>query len=133
LFSYYLPLMTENQRLKILMQKLGFKTQASFADAIELKPGTLSDILRQKSGVGVSAKTKRILEKSYNVNIDWLENGIGPITNPTIEAEPLYIAADPTDPDNNGEKFEELPNGLIRMRVKIVPQSATKVIIFFLR
>lgn len=69
--------MTENQRLKILQKLLGFKTQVLFADALNLKPGTLSDILREKEGVGVSAATKRILEKSYNVNIDWLETGIG--------------------------------------------------------
>jgi transcriptional regulator with XRE-family HTH domain len=69
--------MTENQRLKILFRELKFKTQAQFAEAIGLKPGSLSDILREKPGVKVSANTKNKLEKSYNVNIDWLETGKG--------------------------------------------------------
>ncbi len=68
---------TENQRLKFLMHELGFKTQSSFAKSLKMKAGTLSDIFRQKEGVGVSDRTKRILENSYNVNIDWLETGQG--------------------------------------------------------
>ncbi|SMC46295.1 Phage repressor protein C, contains Cro/C1-type HTH and peptisase s24 domains [Pedobacter africanus] len=63
------------------MRELEFKTQKSFADALKLQPGTLSDIFREKPGVGVSSNTKRILENSYNVNIHWLETGDG---EPTI-------------------------------------------------
>lgn len=121
--------MSENQRLKILMKELGFTKQFQFAEAIELKAGTLSDILRGKVGVGVSDKTKRILEKSYNVNIDWLETGEGNIrldkkTNPRLEAEPIHLASDPNDFDNDGTRFEELADGTIRMRIPIIPHKA---------
>ncbi len=74
--------MTENQRLKIIQGGLGFKTQVSFARALKLTSGGLSDILREKGGLGVSGTIKRILENSYNVNIDWLENGVGDMFKP---------------------------------------------------
>jgi len=44
--------------------------------------------------------------------------------NPRIEAEPLYIAADPNDFDNDGSKFEDLGNGMLRFRFPVVPIKA---------
>ncbi|MFD2961577.1 MULTISPECIES: hypothetical protein [Olivibacter] len=61
------------------MDKLGFKTQASFAAALGIKSGTMSDILRGKPGVGVSSKIKRVLENTYNVSMDFLEDNIGDV------------------------------------------------------
>lgn len=43
---------------------------------------------------------------------------------PRLEAIPLHLAGDPADHDNDGSRFEELPDGTIRMRVPIVPDKA---------
>ena len=71
--------MTENQRLKIIQKKLSFNSQADFAKALGIKQGSLSDIYREKKGVGVSDSIKMKLEKEYSINIDWIEKGEGEI------------------------------------------------------
>lgn len=71
--------MTENQRLKIIQKKLSFNSQAEFAKALGIKQGSLSDIYREKKGVGVSDSIKMRLEKEYSINIDWIEKGEGEI------------------------------------------------------
>lgn len=74
--------MTENERLKILQSELGFSSQAKFAEKLHLKQGSLSDIYRGKGGIKVSDSIKRILEKEYSINIDWLEKGEGEMQKP---------------------------------------------------
>ena len=69
--------MTENERLAILQGELGFHNQTEFAAALGKKQGTLSDIYRQKGGVGVSKSIKSILRQKYGVNVGWLETGEG--------------------------------------------------------
>ncbi|PWS28156.1 hypothetical protein DHW03_11435 [Pedobacter yonginense] len=67
--------MTEIQRLKIIIDKLNFKTQKDFAQSLNIQPGSLSDILRERVGVSTAIKDRLFLK--FNVNIDWLENGVG--------------------------------------------------------
>jgi len=69
--------MTENQRLKKIMAMLHFKTQNDFAKALNLKAGSLSDVFREKDGMGVSNAIKDRLEFMYGVNREWLTNGTG--------------------------------------------------------
>lgn len=69
--------MTENQRLKEIQKVLKFSSQEKFAQILGIKQGSLSDIYRSKDGIGVSSSIKRILEKEYSINIDWLETGEG--------------------------------------------------------
>ena len=71
--------MTENQRLKIIQKELSFNSQADFAKALGIKQGSLSDIYREKKGVGVSDSIKMKLEKEYSININWIETGEGEI------------------------------------------------------
>jgi bacteriophage CI repressor helix-turn-helix domain len=71
--------MTENQRLRIIQKELSFNSQAEFAKALGIKQGSLSDIYREKKGVGVSDSIKMKLEKEYSINIDWIETGEGEI------------------------------------------------------
>lgn len=71
--------MTENQRLKIIMKELGYAKQKDFAVALNVQPGSLSDILREKEGVGVSNNIADKLEILFNVNKEWLKTGIGPV------------------------------------------------------
>jgi phage repressor protein C with HTH and peptisase S24 domain len=68
---------TENQRLKILMKELGFKTQTEFAEKLEIEQGTLSGILTGKTGKGVSSHIKAKLKLLFKVNISWLNSGEG--------------------------------------------------------
>jgi transcriptional regulator with XRE-family HTH domain len=67
--------MNENQRLKNLMELLHFKTQKDFAAALNIQQGSLSDILRER--VNVSNAIKDRLEMKFDVNLTWLEDGIG--------------------------------------------------------
>lgn len=69
--------MTENQRLKIAMELLNFKTQTEFAKALRIQPGSLSDIFRGKDGMGVSNAIKDRLEFLYGINREWLGTGKG--------------------------------------------------------
>lgn len=68
--------MTENQRLKIIIKELNLN-QKDFAYRLGIQPGSLSDILRAKGGLKISASVKYKLHQNLHVNIDWLENGIG--------------------------------------------------------
>lgn len=74
--------MTENQRLKEIQKVLKFSSQEKFAQILGIKQGSLSDIYRSKDGIGVSSSIKRILEKEYSINIDWLETGEGEMLKP---------------------------------------------------
>ena len=69
--------MTENNRLKELQGRLGFSSQSDFAKKLGIKQGSLSDIYRGKKFVGVSDSIKRILDKEFSINIEWLETGNG--------------------------------------------------------
>jgi transcriptional regulator with XRE-family HTH domain len=89
--------MTENERLKVIMDKLHFKTQNEFAEKLNIKAGSLSDVLRAKDGMGVSNAIKDRLELLFNVNREWLANGIGepflkkgPIISEAKEGVPFY-------------------------------------------
>ena len=46
------------------------------------------------------------------------------IRKPRLEAIPQRLASDPNDFDNDGTRFEELPDGTIRMRVPVIPHKA---------
>ena len=57
------------------MDLLDFKTQKDFAAALNIKQGSLSDILRERINVSNAIKDK--LEMKFDVNLSWLENGTG--------------------------------------------------------
>lgn len=71
--------MTENERLKSLQKILNFTSQVQFAQKLGIQQGSLSDIYRAKDGIKVSDSIKRILDKDFSINIDWLETGKGGI------------------------------------------------------
>jgi len=75
--------MLPNDRLTKLRESLGYN-QAEFAELIELKQGSLSDIERKRVNsngkiTGVSQKILRILEERFNVNTDWITKGEGEV------------------------------------------------------
>ncbi len=69
--------MTENERLREIQKALGYTNQTAFANVFGIKQGSLSDIYRSKNGIKVSDSIKRILDKDFSINIDWLETGEG--------------------------------------------------------
>jgi len=89
--------MTENQRLKIIIDKLNYKTQKDFAEKLNIQAGSLSDILRGKGGMKVSNAIKDKLTLMFNVNQEWLTTGVGepflkkgPIISETKEGVPYF-------------------------------------------
>lgn len=72
---------TENERLRHLMKVLNFSNQTEFAVKLGMTQGGLSNVFVSKKGIGVSDTIKRILEKEYSINIEWLETGAGSILN----------------------------------------------------
>lgn len=79
--------MNENERLKELQKALNFSSQKKFADALGIKQGSLSDVYRGKSGIGVSDSIKKVLEKEYSINIKWLESGTGEMLKSEAKSE----------------------------------------------
>lgn len=136
--------MTENQRLKIIRTELRL-TQQQLADVVGLKQGSYADVERGK--VKVSGEIKRILEKEYSINIDWLETGEGhiykanekgvlhspkqpnfykalPQKQPRLEATPVSLHPHNDDDETGNAKFVFAPDGTMGMRVPIVPIKA---------
>lgn len=108
--------MTENQRLKELQKLLNFKSQAEFATALGIKQGSLSDIYREKKGIGVSDSIKMKLHKDYSINIEWLETGVG---------EPKITIQDNQNSDNN---VNNNMNGNFKGNVTITHNDFTKMV-----
>ncbi|TKC10418.1 DNA-binding protein [Pedobacter polaris] len=89
--------MTENERLKLIIDKLHFKTQKEFAVKLNIQSGSLSDIIRGKGGMKISNAIKDKLTFMFNVNQEWLTEGIGepflkkgPIVSETKEGVPYF-------------------------------------------
>ncbi|WP_051666247.1 S24 family peptidase [Pedobacter sp. R20-19] len=81
--------MTELDRFKSLMDILNFRTQRDFAVALNIKDGSMSDIVRGR-GNSISAFIKDRLAYRLNVNIEWLETGVG---EPLMKSGPVISEA----------------------------------------
>ena len=93
--------MTENKRLKELQKELSFKSQVEFADFLGIKQGSLSDIYREKKGIGVSDSIKMKLEKEFSINIDWLKTGEGEMIKKEINIDNSQVNAQNSVIGNN--------------------------------
>ncbi len=93
--------MTENQRLKEIQKKLSFNSQAEFAEFLGIKQGSLSDIYREKKGIGVSDSIKMKLEKEFSINIDWLKTGEGEMIKKEINIDNSQVNAQNSVIGNN--------------------------------
>lgn len=93
--------MTENQRLKMVQKELSFNSQAEFAEFLGIKQGSLSDIYREKKGVGVSDSIKIKLEKEYSININWLETGEGEMIKKEVNIDNSQVRANNSVIGNN--------------------------------
>ena len=93
--------MTKNQRLKEIQKKLSFNSQAEFAEFLGIKQGSLSDIYREKKGIGVSDSIKMKLEKEFSINIDWLKTGEGEMIKKEINIDNSQVNAQNSVIGNN--------------------------------
>jgi transcriptional regulator with XRE-family HTH domain len=108
------------KRLKLVRLALG-KNVTDFADMLEIKQGSLSDIEGLKKKVGVSKAIRAKLFEKLNVNKQWFETGKGDMFCATIQDQLLKGVIDKyhprsqdntkTDPDNLLE-VEELKRKL---------------------
>lgn len=79
--------MTENQRLKLIMDRFHFKSQSAFAAKLGIQPGSLSDVLRAKNGIGVSRALRERLVRTLNINPEWIQTGNGEMLLPGFAQE----------------------------------------------
>lgn len=121
-------------RFKEVRNKLELN-QVEFAELTKIKQSHISAI--ERGSKNITAGILLMLEDKININRKWIESGegqmfkngdnsppISPQSNPRLEAEPLHLASDPNDYDNDGAKFEDLGDGILRMRIKVVPVKA---------
>lgn len=122
-------------------------TQKELAEIIQVDKGNLSKIISGKSGVSndvayrikeklgidmaADAVLKKAVKKIFKNNKEpyVAANYISEAREPVqpylrLEAKPLHLSSDPNDYDNDGSRFEELPDGTLRMRVPIIPHKA---------
>ena len=102
--------MTENQRLKEVQKQLSFGSQAEFAEFLGIKQGSLSDIYREKKGVGVSDSIKMKLEKEYSININWLETGKGEMIKKEVNIDNSHVKANNSVIGNKGDVIISFSN-----------------------
>lgn len=124
--------MTENQRLKFIINSLNL-TQKAFSEAIGIKQGSLSDVLRQKNGLKVSESIKFKLENLYSINRTWLETGEGEMfitTNTLKETSRKTISNARLIGDfhateyEDGSRFRQIGPGIFTMKVELVTEKA---------
>lgn len=66
-----------------------------------IKQGSLSDIYREKKGIGVSDSIKMKLEKEFSINIDWLKTGEGEMIKKEINIDNSQVNAQNSVIGNN--------------------------------
>lgn len=102
-----------NERLKELRKALGFKNQQDFADALNIKRGTIAnyEIGRNEP---IDAVVTLICSK-FNVNEQWLRYGEGEMfLNKTLEQELIDFTANMLIGEN-AEFKKRLISGLARL------------------
>jgi transcriptional regulator with XRE-family HTH domain len=99
--------------LKKLRTEKGI-SQQELADITGIPKGTIGRL--EASGAAISkVEVLNSLNQYFKIESN---------SNPRLEAVPLRLASDPNDYDNDGTRFEELPDGTIRMRVPVIPDKA---------
>src|SRR5690606_16619907 len=120
-------MLNASERLKEILKHTGLKYN-SLAKRIGLKRSQNLYDIRDGKIQNISFELASMIGSEFpEFNGDWLLRGEGEMLSdkkPRFEANPLHLASDPHDFDNDGSRFEELPDGTLRMRVPIIPQKA---------
>ncbi|WP_219223353.1 S24 family peptidase [Pedobacter antarcticus] len=98
------------------------KHKISAVKAAEILGVTRQTIYQYYGSSNLTRETVNNILTKFNVT----ENEVFALSmeKPKIEAKPLHLSADPNDYDNDGSRFEELPDGTLRMRVPVIPFKA---------
>lgn len=124
--------MSENERLREVQKFLGFSSQAEFAKIFGMQQGSISDVYRAKNGVGVSSAIKRVLEKDYSINIEWLETGEGEMlksSEPATPAPLVYgdiVLPPPIDGRLVADDAESFGRAMRQYGGELVPEYSTE-------
>jgi len=105
------------------------KTQAELAKIIRVDKSAISKIESEKEIKRIpTLKVLVAMEQEFNINRNYITDGIGPMFNtgikPRLEAIPKFVYPDPEIFKGNDHKYAYSDDGPIAMRVKIVPAKA---------
>tara|TARA_R110002124_G_scaffold121667_4_gene280015 strand:- start:1619 stop:2032 length:414 start_codon:yes stop_codon:yes gene_type:complete len=109
---------SENQRLKLIRKFLKLK-QEDFGATLGLTQGGYSDIERGKNNV--SGKIKIFLKNQHNINIHWLETGLGEMFATSIEEDDFDMDDFSEENDLNEKlkiEIEKLKNDISRLEAE---------------
>jgi len=76
------------QRLELIRETEGL-TQSKFAELLEIKPASYSDIKQGRNGISTNVQWH--LEKKLNINLRWLLNGVGNMNFTGMETEEAKV------------------------------------------
>lgn len=127
--------MTDIQREKLnpILERM-----FNYLEAKEIAPTKADRLMESGNGRlgkmrsnNTSPKPKFIenfLRTFNDANRNYIENGEEPmileVRKPRLEANPLHLASDPNDLENDGSRFEEMSDGTLRMRVPVINHRA---------
>jgi len=101
--------MSINERIKVLREKLDI-SQSEFAKKIGITQPSLSDIEKGKTK-NIDERTIKLICVEFNVNEEWLRNGIGEMFDTENELLTLFTARLKT--------FDELDKKIILEYIKL--------------
>lgn len=80
--------------------------QGDFADSLDLKQGSYSDIERGK--ISLSSRTLNILAKKYRINLNWLINDIGEMFLEDTKTAQTHVNRNVKICDDKGKELQEM-------------------------
>jgi len=114
------------KRLKLVRLALG-KNVTDFADMLEIKQGSLSDIEGLKKEVGVSKAIRAKLFEKLNVNKQWFETGKGDMFCSTIQDQLLKGVIDKYHPrSQDNTKIDQNTDPEISRLMKLLEEAKAK-------
>lgn len=117
------------ERLEEILKHTGLSYN-SLAKAVGLKRSQNLYDIRDRKIKDISFQLATMIGATFpEFNALWLMEGEGPMLQkiskpPRLEANPLHLSAASDEYNNEGSRFEELPDGTLRMRVPIIPHKA---------
>lgn len=100
------------------------KHRISVSDLSKMLGVTRQTVYQYFGSANLSRETVSKILTTLQVSESDIWSEISEKPNPRLEAIPLHLSADPNDYENDGSRFEELPDGTYRMRVPVVPHKA---------
>lgn len=109
-----------NERIKELRKTLKL-TQQEFADRLSLKRNTIATYEMGKATP--SDRTVNDICEKYNVNEDWLRNGIGEMFNELPEEDEVAAYVSDLLEDDEGNPLYDIIKGIMHTYSELTPKS----------